>query len=69
MRAGTVRQVTWAFWLSVPVVATVLAATASWWRSRPRRALTTHEAMRAHGEFLDALAETARSKDRGLPSD
>jgi hypothetical protein len=25
--------------------------------------------MRAHGEFLYALVQTARAKDRGLPSD
>jgi hypothetical protein len=24
--------------------------------------------MQAHGEFLDALSQTARSKDRGLPT-
>jgi hypothetical protein len=53
-------------WLAIPVVVTVLAALASWWRARPKRALTTPEAMRAHGDFLDALAETARAKDRGM---
>jgi hypothetical protein len=47
----------------------VLAAIGSWLLARPRRALTTDEAVRAHGEFLDALAQTARSKDRGLPSE
>ncbi len=59
----------WAVWLSIPVAATVLAAIGSWWRSRPKRSLSTLEAMRAHDDFLDALAQTARSKDRGLPSD
>jgi hypothetical protein len=59
----------WAVWLSIPVAATVLAAIGSWLLARPRRAPTTDEAVRAHGEFLDALAQTARSKDRGLPSE
>lgn len=57
----------WAVWLSIPVAVTVLAALASWWRGRPKRTPGTDEAMRAHGEFLDALVQTARSKDRGLP--
>jgi hypothetical protein len=61
----------WAVWLLVPVAVTVLAAVGSWWRSRPKRALNTDEAMREHGDFLDALVQTARSKDRGphTPSD
>jgi hypothetical protein len=59
----------WAVWLSIPVAATLLAAAGSWLRARPKRAPTTDEAMRAHGEFLDALAQTARSKDRGPHSD
>jgi hypothetical protein len=48
----------------VPVVATVLAALGSWWRGRPKRSPTTRKAMRAHGEFLDALVESARRPDR-----
>lgn len=59
----------WAVWLSIPVAATVLAAVGSWLRSRPKRAPTTDEAMRAHGDYLAALAQTARAEDRGLPSD
>jgi hypothetical protein len=55
--------VDWAIWLLAPVVATVLAAIGSWWRSRPKRPMTTSEAMRAHGEFLDALAEATRAQD------
>jgi hypothetical protein len=55
----------WAIWLLIPVAATMVAALASWLRARPRRAPSTDEAMRAHGEFLDALVQTARSKDRG----
>jgi hypothetical protein len=55
-------------WLLAPVVATVLAAIGSWWRSRPKRALDTDEAMRAHSAYLDALVQTARSKDRGQHS-
>jgi hypothetical protein len=61
--------VSWALWLLIPVAVTVLAALGSWWRSRPKRAPSTAEAMRAHGDFLDALVQTARSKDRGLHSD
>ncbi len=57
----------WAVWLLIPVAVTVLAALGSWWRARPARTLNTQEAMQAHGEFLDALSQTARSKDRGLP--
>jgi hypothetical protein len=56
--------VDWALWLAIPLAATVLAAVASWWRLRPKRAPTTDQAMRAHGEFLDALVQTARSRDR-----
>jgi hypothetical protein len=52
-------------WLLIPVAATTLAALGSWWRSRPKRSLNTDEAMRAHDDFLDALVQTARSKDRG----
>jgi hypothetical protein len=43
-------------WLSIPVVGTVLAAIASWLRSRPRRAPTTSQAMQAHDDYLAALA-------------
>ena len=67
--AGSVRPVGWAVWLSIPVAATLLAAVGSWLRARPKKTLTTDEAVRAHGEFLDALVQTARSKDRGVPSD
>ena len=52
-------------WLAVPVVATLLAAAWTWLRSRPAPQLSTAEAMQAHGAYLDALVETARSKDRG----
>jgi hypothetical protein len=45
----------WALWLLIPVAVTVLAALGSWLRARPRRRPTTDEAMRAHGDFLDAL--------------
>jgi nitrate reductase gamma subunit len=61
--------VTWALWLAIPVAATVMAAIGSWWRFRPKRTLSTHEAMQAHDDFLNALVQTARSKDRGLPGD
>jgi hypothetical protein len=55
--------VSWAIWLLVPVAVTVLAALASWLRHRPARPLDMRRAMRAHDEFLDALAQTPRSKD------
>ena len=55
----------WAIWLAVPVVATLLAAAWTWLRARPAPPLSTAEAMVAHSAYLDALAETARSKDRG----
>jgi hypothetical protein len=55
----------WAVWLLTPVAVTVLAAVGSWLRARPARAQNTQQAMQAHDEFLDALAQTARSKDRG----
>jgi hypothetical protein len=53
--------VAWAVWLLVPVAVTVLAALGSWWRSRPKRALTADEAMREHAHFLDALAQPPRN--------
>lgn len=56
---------TWALWLSIPVAVTVLAALVTWVRARPARVPNTDEAMRAHSDYLDALAQTARSKDRG----
>jgi hypothetical protein len=64
-----VPPVGWAVWLLIPVAATLLAAIGSWLRARPKKTPTTDEAMHAHSEFLDALAQTARSKDRGPQSD
>jgi hypothetical protein len=55
--------------LSIPVAATLLAATGSWLRARPKRAPSTDEAVRAHDEYLHALVQTARSKDRGRTGD
>lgn len=52
-------------WLAIPVALTVLAAMVSWLRARPERAPGTGESMRAHGDYLDALSQTARSRDRG----
>jgi hypothetical protein len=51
----------WALWLAVPVMATVLAAVWSWLRSRPSSALNTDDSMQAHSDYLDALARTPRS--------
>jgi hypothetical protein len=56
--------VAWVLWLSIPIVVTVLAALGSWLRSRPPRPPDTRRAMREHDEFLDALVQGARSKDR-----
>lgn len=56
---------TWAVWLAVPVVVTLLAALVTWLRARPRRRPGTRDTMRAHSDYLDALAQTARSRDRG----
>ncbi len=52
-------------WLAVPAALTALAAVGSWLCARPKRTPNTDEAMRAHADYLDALAQTARSKDRG----
>jgi hypothetical protein len=56
---------TWAVWLLIPVAVTLLAAVGSWLRHRPPRPPDTARAMREHGEFLDALVQGARAKDRG----
>jgi hypothetical protein len=50
----------WAVWLAVPVAATVLAALWVWWRGRPQPAPSVQQAMRAHRDYLDALAAAAR---------
>jgi len=53
--------------LAVPIGATTLAALWTWWRGlRARQAqnLTTDEAMRAHADYLAALAIPARSDRR-----
>jgi hypothetical protein len=42
-----------------------VVAVLSWVRSRPIRRPDREGAMRAHEEYLDALGQTARSKDRG----
>ncbi|SHF81007.1 hypothetical protein SAMN05443575_0955 [Jatrophihabitans endophyticus] len=55
----------WVWWLSGPVVATVLAACWSWLRSRPRPERTTAQAVRDHQDYLAALAQPPRSQDRG----
>jgi hypothetical protein len=54
----------WAIWLAIPVLATVLAALWSWWRSRPSRVPRTHEAMQAHRDYLDALVVPSRGHRR-----
>jgi hypothetical protein len=53
----------WAMWLAVPVAITVLAALCVWWRGRPRPAPTVQQTVRAHHEYLDALAAAARGLD------
>lgn len=59
----------WLWWLSGPVVATVVAALWTWVRARPEPLPDTDEAMRAHADYLQALTQTARAKDRGLRGD
>lgn len=54
----------WAVWLAVPVVVTVLAAVWAWVRSRPAPTPGTDRSMRQHADYLDALAQTARGKER-----
>ncbi len=55
---------TWAVWLGVPAVATALAAVWTWLRSRPARTPSTADAMKAHSDYLDALAADARGRRR-----
>lgn len=57
--------VAWVIWLLVPVIAPVIVAVVIWIRGRPKRLPTTGEAMREHAAYLDALVQTARSRDRG----
>jgi hypothetical protein len=59
----------WAVWLAVPVAVTLLAALWVWWRGRPQRAPTVHEAMQAHRDYLDALAVPARGMRRVPPTE
>jgi hypothetical protein len=54
----------WAVWLAVPAVATVLAALWVWWRARPARTPSAHEAMQAHRDYLDALVMRTRGTAR-----
>jgi cytochrome c-type biogenesis protein CcmH/NrfF len=55
----------WALWLAIPVALTLVAALITWLRSRPARIPDTAEAMQAHSEYLDALAQTGRVHDGG----
>jgi hypothetical protein len=59
----------WLLWLSGPALATVVAALWTWIRGRPEPLPDTDEAMQAHARYLEALAQGARSIDRGLRSD
>lgn len=64
----------WAFWLAVPVVATLLAALLTWLPGRRSAAAAarrpdTVEAMRVHRDYLDALAVPALGTYRVAPSD
>jgi hypothetical protein len=61
-------SVSWALWLLIPVALTTVAAIVSWVRHRPRRPPDTARAVREHAEFLDALAQTARSNDGPRPA-
>lgn len=55
----------WVIWLLVPLVAPVAVALVGWVRGRPKRVPGTDEAMREHTAYLDALVQTARSRERG----
>ena len=57
----------WAVWLLIPVALTTLAAVAAWLRHRPVRPPDTARAVREHSEFLDALVQGARARDRRPP--
>jgi hypothetical protein len=58
-----VGEYSWAVWLAVPVVLTVLAGSIAWWltwRTRPARQPTTAEAMKLHTDYLAALEHATR---------
>jgi hypothetical protein len=63
----------WAIWLSVPVVATVVASLATWWSAhrerRRRRRRSVDGARRDHQRYLDALTVPARGSARVPPGD
>jgi hypothetical protein len=61
---ANLRIVAWAAWLSVPLLATVLAAIWTWLRGRPPAPLDTDAAIRAHQRYLDALTVPARGDAR-----
>jgi hypothetical protein len=68
--AGSFSRMAWAFWLAVPIVATVVAAVATGWsarRSRPARRADPVDAMQAHRNYLDALTVPARGTERVAP--
>jgi hypothetical protein len=57
----------WALWLAIPIVATLVAAVATWWpahRARASRQPDTDTAMQAHRDYLDALVLPARGTRR-----
>jgi hypothetical protein len=56
--------VAWAVWLSVPLLATVLAAIWAWLGGRPPAPLDTEAAITAHRRYLDALSVPARGDAR-----
>jgi hypothetical protein len=56
--------VAWAVWLSIPLLATVLAALWAWVRGRPPAPLNTEAAIDAHRRYLDALSVPARGAAR-----
>ena len=58
--------VAWAVWLSIPLLATVLAALWAWVRGRPPAPLDTAAAIRAHQSYLEALTVPARGTARPL---
>jgi hypothetical protein len=58
----------WAWWLAIPVLATLAAAVATWWPAHRARVASrqpdTDASMQAHRDYLDALALPARGTHR-----